>query len=270
MQVPNYDHSQHFVISHKCKYPITTIESILSSHTNASTQLPNYNHSKYFVISHKCTYPIRAFPMIIISILNRMFRGLLKSLQAEQNVFWNVFLLVISYYLHVFSTIVRPLLEFSSVIWCPYYINEIKKIESVQRTFMKSIGNLRLYTYHERLSILKIDSLQCRRLKTDLIICYKIFYGLIDINSSCFFKRSLYDSTPGNSLKLAKLHVISKCDKNIFTNRVINIWNALPDSIVTSSSVPSFKKKHCKIWFVQISAVLLILCLLYMHYIVYI
>jgi len=56
------------------------------------------------------------------------------------------------------------------------------------------------------------------------------------------FKRSLYDSTRGNSLKLAKLYVISERDKNIFTNHVINIWNALPDSIVTSSSVSSFKR----------------------------
>jgi len=45
-----------------------------------------------------------------------------------------------------FSTFVRPLLEFSSVIWSPYYVNEIKKIEAVQRTFTKSIGNLR-FTY---------------------------------------------------------------------------------------------------------------------------
>jgi len=45
-----------------------------------------------------------------------------------------------------FSTFVRPLLELSSVIWCPYDINEIKKIEAVHRTFTESIGNLRLYT----------------------------------------------------------------------------------------------------------------------------
>jgi len=133
------------------------------------------------------------------------------------------------------------LLEFSSVIWLPYYVNEIKKIEAVQRTFTKSIGNLRLYTYHERLSISKIDSLQSRRLKTDLIMCYKILYGLVDIIFSCFFKRSLYDSTRGHSLKLAKLHVISERDKNFFTNRV-NIWNALPDCILTYSYVYSFKR----------------------------
>ena len=141
-----------------------------------------------------------------------------------------------------FSTFVRPLLEFSSVIWCPYYINEIIKIEAVQRAFTKSIGNLRLYTYHERLVILKLDSLQCRRLKTDLIMCYKILYGMVDINTSCFFKRSLYDSTRGNSLKLAKLQVVSERDKNFFTNSVINIWNALPDTIVTSCSVSIFKR----------------------------
>jgi len=84
-----------------------------------------------------------------------------------------------------------------------------------------------------------------------LIVCnvikngfnYVLQDGLVDINSSCLFKRSLYDSTRGNSLTLAKLQVISDRDENVFTNRMINIWNALPDSIVTSSYVFSFKRK---------------------------
>ena len=49
-----------------------------------------------------------------------------------------------------------------------------------------------------------------------------------------------------DELLLAKLHVVSERDKNVFTNRVTNIWNALPDSIITSSSVSSFKKKTLK------------------------
>jgi len=73
-------------------------------------------------------------------------------------------------------------------------------------------------------------------------MCYKILQGLVDIKSSCFHKRSLYDSTRANLLKLATLHVIWKRDKNLFTNRVINIWNVLLDSIVTSSSLSSFKR----------------------------
>ena len=146
-----------------------------------------------------------------------------------------------------FCTFVRPLLEFSSVIWCPYFKNEINKIESVQRSFTKSIFNLRSSTYNERLVNLKLDSLQCRRLKTDLILCYKILNGLVDVNSSSFFKRSLYSSTRGNSLKLTKLAVVSERDKKFFTNRVINIWNTLPDEIVTSCSVYSFKRNIARI-----------------------
>jgi Reverse transcriptase (RNA-dependent DNA polymerase) len=141
-----------------------------------------------------------------------------------------------------FCTFVRPLLEFSSVIWSPYFKNEINKIESVQRSFTKSIANLRSSTYKERLVNLKLDSLQLRRLKADLIMCYKILNGLVDVNTSSFFKRSLCPSTRGNSLKLAKLAVASERDKNFFTNRVINIWNALPDVVVTSCSVSSFKR----------------------------
>jgi len=110
--------------------------------------------------------------------------------------YFEMFFLVISYYLHERLVLLYVLfLKFSSVIWCPYYVNEIKKIEAVQRTFTKSIGNFRLCAYHERLSILKIDSLQCRRFKMDLIMCYKILYCLVDINSSCFFCMTLLVAT---------------------------------------------------------------------------
>ena len=73
-------------------------------------------------------------------------------------------------------------------------------------------------------------------------MCYKILNGLVDVNTSSFFKRSLCPSTRGNSLKLAKLAVASEPNKNFFTNRVINIWNALPDVVVTFCSVSSFKR----------------------------
>ena len=65
---------------------------------------------------------------------------------------------------------------------------------------------------------------------------------LIDIDSSCFVVRSFCTSTRGNSFKLAKFTVVSEREKNFFTNRIVNIWNSLPDSIVTSRSVSSFKR----------------------------
>jgi len=44
-------------------------------------------------------------------------------------------------------------------------------------------------------------------------------------------------------MKLTKTHVYSVRDSNFFSNRMVNIWNALPDSIVKSPSVNSFKSK---------------------------
>jgi len=44
-------------------------------------------------------------------------------------------------------------------------------------------------------------------------------------------------------MKLAKTYVYSARDSNFFSNLMINIWNALPDSIVKSQSVNSFKSK---------------------------
>ena len=141
-----------------------------------------------------------------------------------------------------FCTFVRPLLEFSSIIWSPYFKKDIYKIEAVQRSFTKAIGNLRHLSYKDRLINLEIDSLQCRRLKSDLVMCYKMLNGLVDMNCSCFLVRATYSSTRGNSFKLAKLPVGSLRDKNFFSNRIVNIWNSLPDSIVTSSSVSCFKR----------------------------
>ena len=72
---------------------------------------------------------------------------------------------------------------------------------------------MRSFQYNERLQYLNLDSLQCRRVKADLIMCYKILLGLVDLEASRFFTRSLYPTTRGNLFKLAKLPVVSERDK---------------------------------------------------------
>ena len=49
--------------------------------------------------------------------------------------------------------------------------------------------------------------------------------------------------TRGNSMKLKKNHVVSARDGHFFVNRIINIWNSLPDYIVTSPTVVCFKNR---------------------------
>ena len=143
-----------------------------------------------------------------------------------------------------FSVFVRPLLEYSSVIWSPFTKTEIGRIESVQRRFTKCIQSIKSCSYRERLIKLGIDSLYCRRLKFDLIMCYKILNNLIDIDSSRYFTAPTYSATRKNhQYKLFKSRVVSCRDANFFTNRVIDLWNSLPCLVVCAPSVSCFKKR---------------------------
>jgi len=54
--------------------------------------------------------------------------------------------------------------------------------------------------------------------------------------------RSSISQTRGNSLKLNKRHFASTHDAALFHNRIINLWNALSDYIVTARSVSCFKR----------------------------
>ena len=144
--------------------------------------------------------------------------------------------------MRAFCTFVRPLLESSSVIWSPYTIADLNRIESVQRAFTKAIRHLRFSTYRERLVNLHVDSLQCRRIKTDLVFCYKLIHNLVDVDTKQFVTLSQNTQLRGNKFKLVKPQSVTVRDANFFSNRVVNIWNALPDSMVTAESVASFKR----------------------------
>ena len=120
---------------------------------------------------------------------------------------------------------------------------DINRIESVQRSFTKAIKNLQFSTYKERLVNHCLDSLQCRRVKADLVFCYKLIHGLVNINATKFFTLSSNTQLRGHQFKLVTPRSVSVRDAHFFSNRVVDIWNRLPDSIVTAESVSSFKRR---------------------------
>ena len=105
----------------------------------------------------------------------------------------------------------------------------------MQRRFTKAI--LPHFTYSARLSKLKLQTLEMRRITTELTTCYKLLNGLTETDYKFALSRSSISQTRGNSLKLNKRHLASTRDAALFHNRIINLWNALPDDIVTARSV---------------------------------
>jgi hypothetical protein len=65
----------------------------------------------------------------------------------------------------------------------------------------------------------------------------------VNINAKELFTLSQNTHLHGHKFKLVKPKSVSVRDANVFVNRVVNIWNSLPNSIVTAESVSSFKHR---------------------------
>jgi len=93
--------------------------------------------------------------------------------------------------LRAFIVYVRPVLEYNTVIWSPYTVHDIEAVESVQRRFTKCLNGFRQFSYEERLRRLDLQSLELRRLHVDIIWCYKVVFGLVDIDMNAFLPRCM-------------------------------------------------------------------------------
>ena len=67
-----------------------------------------------------------------------------------------------------FVTYVRPLLEYNSSVWSPSLKRDITLIEQVQGRFTKWLRGYQDLSYDERLKQHNLDTLELRRIKSDL------------------------------------------------------------------------------------------------------
>ncbi len=143
----------------------------------------------------------------------------------------------------LFQIYVRPKLEYASPVWNPWLQGDINLVEKIQRKFTKSIPSLSELSYDERLVKLSAHSLKTRRLILDLTFLYKILNNLTELNPEELFVEDTDGITRGHSRKLYVQRVIRDPYKNFFINRVVPLWNQLPESIVTATTLSSFRSK---------------------------
>ncbi len=143
--------------------------------------------------------------------------------------------------LRAFIVYVRPLVEYNSVTWSPYLKQDIEAIERVQRCFTKRLPGLNKCSYSDRLARLGLPSLELRRLQNDLVWCYKILFGCVDLCADDFFESRL-SYTRGHNFKLYKKRNSNIVRANFFTERIVNVWNRLPIDIVNFNNLSKFKQ----------------------------
>ena len=109
----------------------------------------------------------------------------------------------------------------------------------------KLVPSLRKYGYEERLRRLGLKTLQTRRERGDLIEVYKIMTGKEKIEKEQFFH--LADNSHGlrgHSLKIRKERARLDIRKYFFSQRIVNVWNSLPQQVVDATSVNGFKNAY--------------------------
>ena len=78
------------------------------------------------------------------------------------------------------------------------------------------------------------------RSRYDLILVYKILNGFIDVDND-FFSFATYTGTRGHKMKLTIHHNRLDIRKYSFSQRVVPVWNSLPESCISASSLRLFK-----------------------------
>ena len=79
---------------------------------------------------------------------------------------------------------IRPSVEFALSTWDPHAKRNIRKVEQVQRSAARFVvgGYQRTSSVSDMVKSLNWPFLQERRLKSRLVILYKIYHDMVDIN----------------------------------------------------------------------------------------
>ena len=124
------------------------------------------------------------------------------------------------------------------------------------RRFTKRLcqkNNLKFNSYADRLKLLGMETLEKRRFKRDIILMFKMFKRIIDLDFDEFFTPSISSANynlRGHShrLKIPK-HSGSTLRDNFFSNRILSVWNNKPEDLLESPTLGAFKINLNRIYF---------------------
>jgi hypothetical protein len=144
----------------------------------------------------------------------------------------------------LFVSTVRSKLEYCSTLWSPNSKTLQSKLENVQRRFTKRLPGMSSLSYQERLKHLGLLTLKTRRRFLDLVLMYKIVFGLSCLPAQSLFsftKQTYHHNLRGHPLKVNIPEPKNNREKASFVYRTAVLWNSLPQDVF-SESFAAFKE----------------------------
>jgi hypothetical protein len=143
----------------------------------------------------------------------------------------------------LYKSLVRSLLEYCCPLWDPVKVTEIQLLEGVQRTFTSRIGGMENMNYWERLSHLKLMSLQRRRERYTILMMWKILNKVAPNCCGIEFAETSRHGTRAIIPSLSRSSSLSNQTlyDSSFAVRGPKLWNTVPENIRAAVSFDSFK-----------------------------
>ena len=140
-----------------------------------------------------------------------------------------------------FEALVRPILEYACPVWNPYLVKHVHAIKSVQRRASRLIcGPDKVYA--ERLAEINWDCLALRHKYLSIVQMYKIIFGYCDVDCSKYYDIVGPSQTRSNhNYNIRPKAAHTNYFKYPFFNCYINNWNSLSSSVLSPTSINSFK-----------------------------
>ena len=137
----------------------------------------------------------------------------------------------------------RPHFEYASQIWNPYLIKHISQLEQIQKFALKMCYNC--WNSHNYSDLLQLSNLPCLadcRKFFNLCYFFELVNNIIDFPNSPLTPRNLsYPNRQGRTSLFVQPYASSNSFLYSFFPSTISYWNSLPQSIVSSPSLLTFK-----------------------------
>ena len=150
----------------------------------------------------------------------------------------------------LFKSLVLPLMEYCCILWSPGAILKVRELESVQRFFTSKIAGLSNMDYWERLTYLKLYSLERRRERYAIIYIFKILKKVVpNFNNEQHKIQSYFNPRRGLLCKIPPINTHSlgryKTLKDLsFVVRGPKLFNVLPFELRDLSLSPDRFKSN--------------------------
>jgi len=143
-----------------------------------------------------------------------------------------------------YNCMVKPVLEYASIIWSPYTQKNVDLVEAVQRRSARFIFNKysQYSSVTEMLNKLRFKTLADRRNDLKLTMLYKIVNELVDIDTRDILSpRPSTHDTRGHYLRFLQLPTRINAYHHSFFPSTIRQWNITPEHIINAPSIEHFK-----------------------------